>query len=239
MSSTDLTLSTLIHKYRNYIPAIGAGLIVLVCLYLSFQWISTTLATLDEIETNQLQITDLQGRIERLDTLKGGELDDIKSVVDSTLPKEKPVFETLEAVSVIASETETRVTNLQSRPGSVASTSGRIVVKPSVNSNSKPKKFENLSVNLEISGTFSNIRSFFEDLLSLAPLMELKTVRLNSTSVDETTGEQSFNSELELEVYWKPEISSSQNVNIQNSKIEQLTTEQIEILDAIEDLRRF
>lgn len=229
-----------LQKNRRLIPAIGVGVVCIILLGFSFTNITQGFQSRDTRLETQDEITDLQERIVKLEALESGELDNIENLVYLALPEEKPVFDSLTVVSALSKETEISVKNLDSQPGSVATPSSKIVVKPQSNvpANNARLPFEKLAVNLEVSGEVDGIRDFLTKILSSAPLMELNSVRISGTNFDDTTGKQSFSSELELEAYWQAKKDSSSTISV-SSNIEQLSDEEINTVNQIRELSRY
>lgn len=233
-SKTDL--STLVNRNRAYLPAAAAVSISITLIFLAVSSVFTILDTRSELLAVEQTNESLENRVIKLRSLQEGELSQIETVVNAALPNEKPIFNALRAVNDLADETGIFLSELESSPGSVASSSGKVLVNPQASSRNNAL-FERINIDLEIKGELSAINDFLDSILQVSPLMELKTVRI---SFGNAQGEEKlFSSEIELEIYWKPPKQSSNSKISPTSQIQDLSEKQIEIIETASRLRSF
>lgn len=230
----SLNLDILLTKYRLALPGFAAALIGSVLVLYSVSSVNNILSTNKKINQLKIQNQALESQVARLAQLQSGELTKIQDSVDKALPQEKPVFPSLSALNVIAQENNVTISTILSRPGSVATPSAKIVSSSSNRRTSDNKDFEYIPITLEIVGPVAGTTAFMEQLLQINPLMELRTVRSSTGTRDQST----FSSEIDLEVYWQAEFESTTPIS-ESSKIQDFTSQEIEIIEAIEKLRKF
>jgi len=235
-----LSIQSSMQKNRDYLPVAG---VLFVCVFLlGFAFVNTSTAFRFRSGTTKEsnQVAELESRLSKLQALQEGSLADLETTVFTALPDEKPVFDSLEVFSKLAEESEIVVSNLESRPGSVASQSSRVVVNTRTNNNRKKTDYEKLLMNLETRGDLNATKNFMTQILSTTPLMELNTVKISGRSSSIDGLEELFQSELELEVYWQENSSNQEAKTITNSNvIEELSESQIDTLEKVNAFRTF
>lgn len=232
------SLSILINKNRDYLPALVLAGLSLVLIVIGGGFIFSYFDKRSEYQALQSDIEDLEFRISKLNALREGELANLQDIVLEALPPQKPVFNSLKAINDLALEANITLSELESRPGSVATASSKIIVNPQSTSE-RTRSYERLNIDLAIEGQLNAINFFLDQLVVSAPLMELKTVRITSDSISPDPSLQVFSSEIELEIYWKPIPPTDTTKINSNSPIEQLSDSETEIIESLEELRRF
>lgn len=226
-------LSTYLSKNKHYLPAFISLLIIGGVAFFCLNSVSQIVSNQQATQRAETEIEQIQAKIVRLNNLQQGELLELHSIVNQALPPEKPVFNSLQAVTSLAIESGVFVSELQSRPGSVATPSASILVNPQTNTTNEQRKFSQLTMSLELEGPFSATSEFLRNLLDIVPLMELKTVRITTGRAGGEGDE--FSSEVELDIYWRADNNSSQNTN----QVQDFSSDQLEILSDLEDYRVF
>lgn len=228
-----------LQKKKHYLPAVVAVIVVLFCFNFGFNTFNQILSNNRQIKSNKNKISQLQDRLERVEALRGGELTEIEAVVMDALPDEKPVFRSLQVVNAMAEDTSLALSNWEARPGSLATPSATLVQTRSSSSRNN-RKFQAMPLEVSVNGEISSINNFLKDLLLVAPLMEMKTVRISTASRQASQGSEQplFSSELELEVYWMP-LSTETRASQAGGEVQELSSDQLGLVETLSGLKKY
>lgn len=227
-----------IYQNKHFLPGLIAGVFLMATAYYSFNSIMDILDTREQIQNNEIRIEQLVDRLDRLEELRGGELEDLEELVVLSLPSQKPIFESLRVVNTIAEETELDLTNLESRPGSLATPSASISTSSRTRTRSDRPNFDATLIELNISGGISSINDFLGGLLETLPLMEMQGVRISSSTRNAGEEGTQFSAELGIESYWQA-IEETSVTGSGTARINELTSNQMEIIESLSEKRSF
>lgn len=219
----EFNLKQLAVSYRYFWPG---GLAVLGCvglLVVAVGSVNAALSTRADVAKRERVLTDVSTKVGRLELLAQGELDQVAETVEKTLPSEKPVFQVLETLRAISEDSEVVISDLASNPGSLATGSARV---RETSARRGEPTFEQLEVTLEIVGTFEGLRQFLDDLVASAPLVDVGALRISSRGQE---GSDEFNGEVDLVVYWMPELTEDQI----GSEVGEMSEEEREVYEQL------
>lgn len=225
-----LTLNYIATNYRYFLPTIVSVIAVVFLFPIGINNFSKSIQNLQEIKKLETETEGLSVRIARLEELRAGELASMNDLVGNALSGKKPVFESLRAITALGEETEVSVNELDTSPGTVASASARLA--ESTLADSDETKLSQLDISLYLNGKVDAIYNYLTGLLSLTPLMDLNTVRISGSDVKS-------NSEVDLKVYWYPSVASEPLKVTSKTRLEELSSEQVDIIEQIQLLKSY
>lgn len=222
MNKEQIKFEVILLRWRSFVPSLVFTLITLVSVFITYQNARSIWQLRQDYRSGQTELNQVEADLDRIEELKAGELEQYQTIVDEVLPNQKPLFTSLEALSVVAERYDVDLSSLSTRPGSVATPSANIIT--TTRSRGSNAEYEALRFTVQLFGTTDNIKQFLDGLLNLKPLIGLSSVSINPSADSQAV----TSSRLEIEAYYYVGGSRA-------GQLEQLNSEQ---LDTITQLSR-
>ncbi len=206
----ELNIQSLITNRRYLVFSILSGIISLLVLTSGIiPQINGIFDTQREISQGQEKLSSLRQKTQDLENIEAREAFSSVESVNRILPSKKPLLELLSALNLVAGRNNVSFVDLSLSPGKIASESAEFIGdaktsarKRSSQQKSSDKGYDTLTVELEVSGLFSKVQQFFEDIEKVAPLITITSLSLDIKSDDIIRPTDEVQAEIVLDTYY-------------------------------------
>ncbi|MDH5533521.1 MAG: GspMb/PilO family protein [Candidatus Pacebacteria bacterium] len=227
-----------IYNTRKYLVWSGViGLITVVLLFASLiPQINSITSLYDDLLKENKRLTQLKLKVAQLTDSTNSLIVTNSERVNNALPSKKPLLELLTALNAVGSQTKVSFDDISLTPGKISTESAE--PKSSKRSKDKKKtttskKYETLSVDINVTGKIENINNFLREIENIAPFSTVTAMSLNERSSNNPNQEFTdaiFEAKLTVSTYF---FTKSVAANI-DAALPELTVAQREIIDALQ-----
>lgn len=217
----DLTFPVLLAmaRRRRYMTVSVISWVVILILSVAVvvpavQQIVTKMESITEVEA---KIAEQQAKVDGLERLNSGEIDQANTVLEGALPREKPVLPLLYSLDRLATSAQVSVSNFQISPGLLGTESGKLDTSSTTNAISP--SISALPLKMNVAGGFENLSKFFKSLDDVVPFIQVNSIKFQSQSTDKkavvASGSAQYEADVDLSsLYLKQAISDELKGNV-------------------------
>jgi len=219
---SEINFKSLIINRRYLLFSMAIALVSLIVIFSGItSQINNIFDLRREIKVGQEKVAVLRQKTIDLENIEAREAYKSQDLVNKILPSKKPLLELLTSLNTVASQNNVIFVDLSLSPGKIASESAEFLGEAKSSSQRKktqPKVglegYDTLVVEVEISGLFSDVQNFFQDIEKVAPLTTITSLSLDIKSDDIIRPSDEVQAELVLSSYF---FTQSVTANLSSS----------------------
>jgi Tfp pilus assembly protein PilO len=164
----------------------------LLILFVIVPQIQSVIQLVDDLQEANKDVASLRQKVDQLGDLHQSDLIVSQDAINSVLPSRKPLLELLTSYSQIAQETGVQFSDVSLSPGRIATQaataapsadSGQSGARRAAPTRRRTADYDQLDLNMKVSGTLSNINQFLQRVEQIAPVTTVTNMSLTEKLV--------------------------------------------------------
>lgn len=144
--------------------------------------VQSILTSMSELSEKQEDLDTLRTQVESLSTVDESIERQRIAILQAALPAEKPVLPLLYSLDKLAIQSQVGISNFQVSPGELSS----LTKEGSRTESTLAPGVFSLPLQMQVSGTFANLNSFFKQLDTIVPLVRITTIEFEGADTSTT-----------------------------------------------------
>ncbi len=189
---------------------------------------------LTQLQEKETELTAITAKVSALQGIDTSLLTADIAVLETALPSQKPVLPLLYSLDKLAGASQVAISNFQVSPGDISTSSADLMSGTSLESQLAPGVLA-LPLDLDVTGSFSNMNTFFKTLDDVVPLIHVTSIEFaaysGGSAQASATSSALFQANVSLESLYtankKPGLAAAEKVDLtpeEKNLVEKLRT---------------